>query len=479
MWGNLGKICRTTPLLPVLVGVLTVVSMFAANAEHLGWGQLWAPLLFVILWSLVCWFLLWLVPRGRSIVVVLASITVLVTMLWDLFPQLPQKYIMTTGIPQVVIWLGISVLAVKFHKSVIKAVPIATAIILVAIIVSSGQAAISIASVDNTETSSQGIVETSEDYANIYFIVPDRFGSLDGLRESGLSEGNISWFAQELRDRGFYVREDALSSDTFASTDRAVSTTRTLRYLASVLNFGEELSEDIGFSKASQMVRNPEIIQILHSLGYTCYNVGSWYPETAVCGAADYNYVYKASNPVQWLYVNEFGAAVLDRSIWRYFIVTGNQTERDRQMFQLQSIRDIASDGISPKFVFVHLLLPHPPFVWTADGQPMDGEWEQQNQLSLNLYGDMLRYLQQVQFTESYLLEMVDSIDDNAIIILQSDEGICFTRPSENEGLSNTQWNGVLMAWRIPGQSKCDFENISHTEILSFVVSVVSREEED
>lgn len=452
-------ICVKSPLLPVLVGILTVVSMFAANANRLGWGQLGLPVAFVTLWAVVCWALLFVIPRGRKMAGVLASVVVLVTMLWDLFPELPQKYVPTVGLIPLLTWAGGGILIVRFYQSINKVVPLVTAMVLVAILFSLGQATYAIAKADRGSVTEQTIAQADEDYPDIYFIIPDRFGSLDALRECGLSEDNIDWFVMELEDRGFYIREDAMSGDTFQPNDRGVSTTRTLRYLASVLNFGEDIDINIGYNEAGKMVRDPEVIKVLHSMGYTCYNVGSWYPETAVSLVADYNYVYESSNPVQWLYVQEFGAAVLDRSMWRYFIVTGDQTERDREMFQQQAIIEIAGNDITPKFTFAHILLPHPPFVWTADGEPQESDAD-----------DMTRYLDQVIFTECYLLEMIDAIPDDAIIIIQSDEGVCFTDKDDNEGLSDTQWNGVLMAWRIPGSDFSVLDGIGHTEILEYVI---------
>jgi hypothetical protein len=351
--------------------------------------------------------------------------------------------------------MAVGYLVIRFHKAVIKALPVAAVVVMMAVLVSLGQSAFGIARSSGDVVASQAVAKADNAYPDIYVIIPDRFGSPEALKESGL---DASWFVQELRDRGFYVRENAMSSDAYKAGEKAPQTTRTLRFLASLLNFGESVDLGMGYNEAGGMVRNPEAVRVLHSMGYICYNVGSWYPETAISRAADHNYVYRAANPVQWLYVQEFGAAVLDRSIWRYFIITGDQTERDRQMFQLGAVKEIASGDVAhPKFVFVHLLLPHPPFVWAADGQPQNGD-----------SGEMTKYLEQVQFTEGYLLEMLDSIPDDAIVILESDEGICFTRPAFlNEGLSDTQWNGVLVAWRIAG---ADLAAVGHTEILGYAI---------
>jgi hypothetical protein len=464
MPSRLSKICQTSPLLPILVGVLTVVSMFAANANRgLNFGMLAMPLIMVCCWALLWWLLFWVIPKARGISAAMASCFVLVTMFWGAFPQLPQKFVLTFDMIPFLCVVIAGILVARYRRAVNKYILMVTAVVVLAILMSLGQAGIGIA-LASGKTGNQAManVEARDELPDIYFIVPDRFTSPDALRECGVDP---SQFVTELRARGFYVREDSLSNDPITPESNPVDTTRTLRFLASVLNFGRDIDLHIGYNEAGKMVRNPEVAQVLHSMGYKFYNVGSWYAETAVSRVADYNYVYKASNPVQWLYADEFGAAVLDRSILRYIQATNHQAERDRELFQLQSAKDIALNGDSPKFVFVHLLLPHPPFVWTADGQPQESETLGEEQL----------YLEQVQFTEGYLLEMVDSIPGGAIVILQADEGMCFPGSDLTYGLSDTQFNGVLSAWLIPSANEDVLRGVGITDVLKYAVDGLAR----
>jgi hypothetical protein len=456
---RLAKICQTSPLLPVLVGMLTVVSMFAANANRgLNFGMLAMPLAMVFCWAVLWWLLFWVIPKARGISAAMASCFVLVTMFWGAFPQLPQKFVLTFDMIPFLCVVVAGILVARYRKAINKYIPMVTATIVLAILVSLGQAGVGVALAgEKTGNQSTAVAEAGSELHDIYFIIPDRFTSPDALRECGVDP---SQFVAELRAREFYVREDSLSSDPIMPESSPVNTTRTLRFLASVLNFGKDIDLRIGYNEAGKMVRNPEVAQVLHSMGYKYYNVGSWYAETAISRVADYNYVYKSSNPVQWLYADEFGAAVLDRSILRYVQVTSHQTERDRELFQLQSVKDIALNGGSPKFVFVHLLLPHPPFVWTADGQPQESKTLDEEQL----------YLEQVKFTEGYLLEMVDSIPGGAIVILQADEGMCFPGSDLTYGLSNTQFNGVLSAWLIPSANEDELRGVGITGILKYAV---------
>ena len=84
-----------------------------------------------------------------------------------------------------------------------------------------------------------------------------------------------------------------------------------------------------------------------------------------------------------------------------------------------------------PKFVFTHIILPHPPFVFASDGSPLDPPYG----FSLNDADDYpesseeyrKQYAAQVEYLNSQLEPVLDSILQNTknppIIILQADHG--------------------------------------------------------
>jgi hypothetical protein len=116
------------------------------------------------------------------------------------------------------------------------------------------------------------------------------------------------------------------------------------------------------------------------------------------------------------------------------------------------------------KFVMTHLMLPHEPSVWAADG-----ELQYKNLPQPELY------LQQIRFTCDYLNSLVNDIlaaDPSAIIIIQSDEGMAYRKPVElNYDLTQVQWNGVFTAWRLPDPDIDALSQLKHTEILKYVLN--------
>lgn len=447
---------RLTYLLPILVGCLTVLSLAAQNADRTDWGDIWLPLVLVTGYSFVTLGIFWLIPWTRKISPLLATILVLITLLWDVFPATPAVPVLLATV------LSLGVILISPLR---KATPFLTAVVAIACVISLCQFAI-------TGNSNQVQASTSNislgETPNIYFVVPDRFPSPEALRETGY---NPTDFIEALGGRGFYVREDATSCDPFLPGDDTVKSTRTMRFLASVLNLGDDIPLDIAYRQAGDLIRSPEINEILQANGYTVHHIGSWFPETAVNATADLNHAFETYSMASRLYSNLFSATVVDRSIFRYLnsfpFMSKNsrgEVERTRQTFQRETIKYIATSEDSPVYVFAHIILPHPDYYWTADGRPQESTTLTLEQM----------YLEQIKYTEWYLLDIIDGIqshDPDAIIIIQADEGMAYVDNTLNVTLSNTQWNGCLTAWYIPGQDNLD--TIALTDILQYVVGVL------
>lgn len=440
------------PLLPVLAGILTVVSLAAQNANKTAWGDVWLPTLLAGTFGLIMWAVFMIIPFFRRAAPLSSTYIVLITMFWTSIPFTPALPLMV-GVPFIVLVSAIS----QSHKII----PVATAIFALACVMSLGIFTFSGRTVQaSNSTTDIKLINTPD----IYFIVPDRFPSPDALRETG---ENPDAFIQALRDLGFYVREDGLSQDTFTPTTKASYTTRTLRFMASVLNMGVDIDFDIPYLEAGGMVKNPEVARILQSNGYVYHHIGSWFPETAYSLVADYNYIYPSYSVSSRLNSSLFASAVIDRSGFRAlnfvpFLTDSARAkiETKRQIYQISTFEDIADNNDSPKFVFLHLLLPHPDYYWMADGSSSDTSMSPQ-----------ARYMQQVEFTETKLMEMINSLHNpQAIIIIQSDEGMAYTDMALNKQLSNVQWNGTLSAWRIPGSDEEEFNFIQNVDILRYVI---------
>lgn len=410
---------------PIAAAWLTVISLYAANAYKTPINDLWIPLAACSVFAVFLLVVYWVIPQTRKAAPLLSAVSVIMFLMWMEFPE--------TYIPVSVILITI-VLTYKADKALIHRITKAAGLIaLFGVVASSGMAFFNQS--ERVSETPEYVFELSET-PDIYFIVPDRMPSPASMIESGIDP---AWFVNELESLGFYVNPDAMSLDPILPDGRGVQTTRTLRFLTSVLNMGREVELTIPYNEASRAVKYNQVAQILIHNGYEYHHIGSWYPETATSPLATYNYVYDYNYPGKFLFSSLFSTAVIDRSIIRYFNLLGGETttlEYGRALYQREVVMNIPESD-NPQFVFAHILMPHPAFVFKADGTPQEPGRD-----------DFAANVEQIEYAMTYLIELIKGIPEDAVIIIQADEGMAFVNRDYNKQLSLVQWNGVLSAWR-------------------------------
>jgi hypothetical protein len=103
-----------------------------------------------------------------------------------------------------------------------------------------------------------------------------------------------------------------------------------------------------------------------------------------------------------------------------------------------------------PKFVFAHFMLPHPPFVFTADGAASDVRV-----ISFSWQKDKSYYLEQSKFCERVLVktleETIKHAGNDAIFVVQSDHGPGFARQKdEDEATYSYHHMRIFNAFKVP-----------------------------
>jgi hypothetical protein len=137
---------------------------------------------------------------------------------------------------------------------------------------------------------------------------------------------------------------------------------------------------------------------------------------------------------------------------------------RDRFNNVFNNIDDIARMP-QPTFSYLHLISPHPPFVFDPNGDPTypPDFWNEQREYPANLYEK--GYVNQAQFLNKKLLQAVDTIlaesDVPPIIIIQGDHGP-WLQPSNKR-----MW--ILAAMYLPGHQDKLYSTISPVNIFRFV----------
>jgi len=101
----------------------------------------------------------------------------------------------------------------------------------------------------------------------------------------------------------------------------------------------------------------------------------------------------------------------------------------DRQLFILDQLTKMPSQP-SPKFVFIHVMVPHPPYIFAPDGTLVTDALYYREGWGLPSTDAYFRqgYANQVEFISNRLPEILQTIQQNSatqpVIIVQGDHGI-------------------------------------------------------
>lgn len=287
--------------------------------------------------------------------------------------------------------------------------------------------------------------DVSETLPDIYYIILDRYASANSMAES--YDYDNSPFVDYLDNKGFYVAE--------ASTANYV---RTLLSLTSSLNMeylscANEETDDL--YPLNQRLQDNTVQRALQEAGYEYIHVGSWWEQTRESDLADVNINYGTR-------IDEFSEAILSTTMpysvcAELGIVDDNYLRQwKRTMYEFDQLAQIPEND-NPTFVFAHLLVTHPPYVFKSDGSFMSSEEAHQHSNRDN-------YVSQVTAANSMLEKLVDQLlsksEVDPIIILQADEGPYPDRLiAENRGFDWKQATSaelrnkmdILNAYYLPG----------------------------
>ncbi len=240
---------------------------------------------------------------------------------------------------------------------------------------------------------------------DVYFIVLDAYGGTSVLKEF-FGYDNRS-FIEALQRRGFFVIPDSRSN--YVKTHLSLSATLNMSYHPA----GVPTSTAVLHRK----IRNSEAGHFLRERGYQTVHISSGATVTAHSSNADLDLL--CSKWGRW--GDEFLTLVVETSLLSVF--GSGAIERGARGSTLCTLESLSAVSRlpGPKFVFVHFLCPHPPYVFTADGSAVPAARQQSIGPRRGLYIDQLVYI------SKRILPVLDGILDSSgtapIVVLQGDHG--------------------------------------------------------
>ena len=247
-------------------------------------------------------------------------------------------------------------------------------------------------------------------FPNIYHIVLDEYTSSHVLQND--FQYDNSDFITNLKNLNFVIPSNPLSN--YPATEYFLSSTLNLKYLEdSKLKMFERLNID-------DTINDNFVMQFLKEYNYKIIVPYSGYGPPDKFLASDENICSEVT-----LLTNKFLLELFRTTIINYLIE--NQIENERRHIQLCTLSELANiwkENTQPTYVFAHLFIPHPPYLFDKDGNSV-------SPLSNNLKGlqgwnNTDGYLNEIQFINKKIESISTEIlthSKNSIIIIQGDTG--------------------------------------------------------
>jgi hypothetical protein len=414
---------------PPLFAAFPILSIYSANVAIIPIADLWRPLFVAMAFSCVIWgicsapFLLLKQPRpasfsrGAAAASVIGGTAVLYAPVTETL-----KFLQPTWI-----WLAL-VLIVAALAARFLANPYWPNL-LAAFLVISGAGGIAYgevrASLDVKKIAYEntaGTLTLSGRPPDIFYIILDGYGREDMLRR--VMNFDNSDFTGQLRKRGFYVADRSHSN--YVQTEISLSSSLNFNFIPKLVpHIPEDVSDRTPFDA---LISNNAVARFLRDRGYRTIAVTSGFP------------------PIKFPWSDLWIAGVSSTSLFETTLLqmspfVDQDTETESQFIwrraallgALQNVRNLADESVRPRFVFVHILAPHPPFVFGPKGESVPhhgpfGYWDGSD--FTNYVGPPSEYrdgyVAQTTYLNGEVLKTLDALlasKQRPIILVQGDHG--------------------------------------------------------
>lgn len=285
---------------------------------------------------------------------------------------------------------------------------------------------------------------TAESRPDIYYIILDGYARADVLQ--AIYQFDNAEFIEFLTARGFYVAEKSQSN--YMHTFLSLGASLNLEYLNDLV---APLAGSADRTPLTELVKHSQVRALLEDVGYQTVAFSSGFLGTEMQDAAVYLSRQDSTvNEFEWLLLSTSAAQIavelldLDTPIQAY------EAHHKRVLYTFDQLAQVPHMS-GPKFVFAHIVAPHPPFVFDRDGQLTQPDRPYFMGDADGYRGSTEEYIRQyadeLAFVNGLIEQTVAAILANSsqppIIILQADHGA-----------------GAFLAWSSVGDS-CLWERFS------------------
>ncbi len=440
------KFLHRSPIYPILFAAYPVLALFANNLGEIEFQVIWRPLIAFIGLGALIYGLLYLLIRNWPKAALVTSYLLLLLFSYG------HVYLLLRGVTiagiaiyrhrvLAVLYLLVLIAGLWFILKRIRPSEFVSSLLTVMVmgllIFPVAQTILYLFRSQAPAVQPQAAVQAPlqpvdpEELPDIYYIILDTYARADIL-QSKFGFDNRP-FLEGLEQAGFYVADCSLSN--YSQTRLSLASSLNIDYLE---NLGIQANSS-NIAPIPALIKHSFVRQQLEAIGYRTIAFETGYDFTQLSDASEYLVppgvsVLRGLTPFEAMLVQDTALTLINIGNSKFFIdtVDGIHTPFGqyirRQRFVLDELERLPAEP-GPKFVFVHIIVPHEPYVFLPDGTISNAKGASGNGKDLKDLSYLRQgYVSQVQFINNRMLPIVRAIQSNSkrppIIVIQGDHGI-------------------------------------------------------
>lgn len=443
---------KTFPFYPLLFGIFPVIALFTYNKFETRLIYILRPLIVVLLFSILVYGIFYFIFRKNSAKAALvAGVAILLFFsyghVFNLVKQIGWLNKLIGHHTYVValfglIWLVVLLLTIKkeIKPDFTKTLNIFSIILVCLPLLQMGWFYFSESVAYRRDKNNPVEITNQQEGLNyqpdVYYIILDMFTRPDALMDT--YDIDLSDFIDDMTAMGFYYADESLSN--YGETFQSISTALNMDLIG---NYTEENSIGVGSAEYRDLLIHNEVRQSFESMGYqtVAFSTGYRWSEWA---DADIYYLIHSINPLGSLSPFEnllFKSTIIYpfRGYYLQYLPTPSTNDYgyvglnhslhiETQYNVLEKLPEIPTNP-NPTFTFAHVLIPHVPFVFGADGTLLqdpgyysaEGAGPVDDTYALDGYSNQVHFISQEIARISQ--EILAQSTNPPIIIIQGDHG--------------------------------------------------------
>ena len=308
---------------------------------------------------------------------------------------------------------------------------------------------------------------------DIYYIILDGYGRADILQEI-YTHDNLA-FTSALTERGFFIGSESQSN--YLRTSLSITSALNMQYI----NFTADLVGPTSVNRIPlfELASNNRARRLLEEAGYKFILIDSGSAFTRFYDAEYFLSPFKIRPNLfeMWFYSTTALNVLYEpelpitKSLQEFFPVAGYSVHRRFITAALENLT-YAAEIRGPKFVFAHLIVPHPPFVLGRNGEPIRPNYPYVTGDGASFASNSDIYIEgytaQIDYINKQILDVIDDIMKNSdkppVIVIQGDHGPGYLLLQQGDTPSSCLWEraSILNAYYFPeGRTDLLYKSIS------------------